>query len=59
MKSSLYRLLLVDSRLDAAIREEHQRRRPNDLRLLRLKALSLAIRERLHRLFAAPRQGIA
>ena len=54
-----YRLTLTHSRLDAEIRREQKRRVPDPWRLLRLKKLRLAIKDRLHRLVAAPRQGMA
>ncbi|MGB5077169.1 MAG: DUF465 domain-containing protein [Sphingorhabdus sp.] len=47
-------MLLVHSRLDAEVRREHKRQFPDSLRLLRLKKLKLAIKDRMHRL-ALPR----
>ena len=50
MNAILYKLTLVHHRLDDAIREEAKRRFPDRWRLLRLKKLKLAIKDRLHRL---------
>lgn len=50
MQTLIYRLLLVHSRLDAEVRREYKRQFPNSLRLLRLKKLKLAIKDRMHRL---------
>ncbi|MBY0282759.1 MAG: DUF465 domain-containing protein [Sphingomonas sp.] len=54
-----YRLLLIYSKLDAEVRREHQRRFPNPLRLLRLKKLRLAIKDRMHRLAFVRQTGKA
>lgn len=50
MNALNYRLLLVHSKLDAEVHREHKRRFPNALRLLRLKKLRLAIKDRMYRL---------
>jgi hypothetical protein len=50
MKSTLYRLSTVHRRLDDEIRRELKRRVPDTIRLLRLKKLKLAIKDRLYRL---------
>ena len=50
MKTLIYRMFLVHGRLDAEVRREHKRQFPNSLRLLRLKKLKLAIKDRMHRL---------
>ena len=50
MNALNYRLLLVHSRLDAEVHREHKQRFPDALRLLRLKKLRLAIKDRLHQL---------
>ena len=42
-----YRLTLIHRRLDDAIRVELKSRRPDSLRLLRLKKLKLAVKDRL------------
>ena len=49
MNEILYRLSLVHRRLDDEIRRELKRRAPDSLRLLRLKKLKLAVKDRLHR----------
>ena len=47
MSSATYRLTRIHRSLDDAIRQEMQRRLPNSLRLLRLKKLRLAVKDRL------------
>jgi len=47
MSAATYRLTLIHRKLDDAIRQEMKRRRPDDLRLLRLKKLKLAVKDRL------------
>ncbi|MEA3016384.1 MAG: hypothetical protein QOI38_1106 [Sphingomonadales bacterium] len=47
MSSASYRLTRIHRRLDDAIRLEMQRRLPDSLRLLRLKKLRLAVKDRL------------
>ena len=59
MNALNYRLLLVHSKLDAEVRREHKRRFPDALRLLRLKKLRLAIKDRMHRLMFVPQIGMA
>ena len=59
MNPFLYRLTLVHARLDAEVRREHKRRFPDNLRLLRLKRLRLAIKDRMHQFLHARRQGMA
>ena len=54
-----YRLTLAHSKLDAEISREQKRRVPDPVRLLRLKKLKLAIKDRMHRLVALPHQGMA
>lgn len=54
-----YRLTLAHSKLDAEIAREQKRRAPDSWRLLRLKKLRLAIKDRLHRLIARRRKGAA
>ena len=57
MSSMLYRLSQIHRRLDDEIRQEAKRRVPDSFRLLRLKKLRLAIKDRLtghwHRELAA------
>ena len=43
-----YRLSLVHRKLDDEIRRELKRRFPDTIRLLRLKKLRLAVKDRLH-----------
>jgi hypothetical protein len=44
----LYRLSVIHQRLDDEIRRELKRRLPDTTRLLRLKKLKLAVKDRLH-----------
>ncbi len=50
MNALIYKMTVVHSRLDEEIRRELERRFPDSLRLLRLKKLRLAIKDRLHML---------
>jgi len=50
MTPPFHRLLSVHARLDGEIRQETKRRVPDGTRLLRLKKLRLAIKDRMHRL---------
>lgn len=50
----LHGLTMRHRRLDDEIRNELQRPSPDSLRLLRLKWMRLAVKERLHRLFRCP-----
>jgi hypothetical protein len=47
MSSATYRLTHIHRRLDEAIAGEASRRLPDSLRLLRLKRLRLAVKDRL------------
>ena len=47
MSSQVYRLTLAHQQLDEAIRAEMTRRLPDSIRLLRLKKLKLAVKDRL------------
>lgn len=49
MNPFTYKLATLHRRLDEEIRAELKRRRPDSLRLLRLKKLKLAIKDRLFR----------
>ena len=49
MNALTYRLTLVHRKLDDEIGRELKRRLPDWLRLLRLKKLRLAVKDRLHR----------
>jgi hypothetical protein len=48
MNAFLYRLSVIHRRLDDEIRSELKRRFPDTIRLLRLKKLKLAVKDRLH-----------
>ena len=50
MHAQEYRLSLVHHRLETEIRREQTRLVPDRWRLVRLKKLKLAIKDRLHRL---------
>jgi hypothetical protein len=47
MSNSTYRLTSIHRSLDESIRDELRRRMPDSLRLLRLKRLKLAVKDRL------------
>lgn len=47
MSSATYRLTHIHRRLDDAITHEMRRRLPDSLKLLRLKKLRLAVKDRL------------
>lgn len=47
MSIQVYRLTAMHQRLDEAIRAEMTRRLPDSIRLLRLKKLKLAVKDRL------------
>ena len=47
MSSTAYRLTHIHRRLDEAIASEASRRLPDSLKLLRLKKLRLAVKDRL------------
>lgn len=47
MRAIVYRLTRIHRRLDEEIRRELRRRFPDSIRLLRLKKLKLAIKDRL------------
>jgi hypothetical protein len=49
MNATLYRLTVIHRRLDEEIRRELKRRFPDTTRLLRLKKLKLAVKDRLYR----------
>ena len=49
MNALMYRLSTIHQRLDEEIRRELKRRAPDAMRLLRLKRLKLAVKDRLHR----------
>ena len=49
MKTLIYRLTLIHRKVDDEIRGELARRFPDSLKLLRLKKLRLAVKDRLYR----------
>jgi hypothetical protein len=55
MNFIIYRLTLIHHRLDEEIGRELKRRAPSWIRLLRLKKLKLAVKDRLHNLNPAKR----
>ena len=58
MNALNYRLFLVHRKLDAEVRREHKRRFPDAVRLLRLKKLRLAIKDRMYRLAVVRKFGV-
>lgn len=54
-----YRLTLAHSKLDAEIAREQKRPGFDPWRLLRLKKLRLALKDRMHQLIAKRPQGVA
>jgi hypothetical protein len=57
MNAFLYRLSVIHRKLDDEIRRELKLRVPDTMRLLRLKKLRLAIKDRLHHGFGGRRVG--
>jgi hypothetical protein len=57
MSDQVYRLTLAHQRLDAAIRDELTRRWPDSIKLLRLKKLKLAVKDRLAGLMRRTKRG--
>jgi hypothetical protein len=49
MNAFIYRLTVIHRRIDEEIRRELKRRFPDNIRLLRLKKLRLAVKDRLFR----------
>ena len=47
MSSSTYRLMAIHRSLDDSIRKEMRRRMPDSFRLLRVKKMKLAVKDRL------------
>lgn len=47
MSASTYRLTLIHRSLDDSIRQEMKRTMPDNFRLLRLKKMKLAVKDRL------------
>jgi hypothetical protein len=54
MNAFIYRLTAIHRKLDDEIRRELKRRFPDNLRLLRLKKLKLAVKDRLHHQMRRP-----
>lgn len=57
MNAFIYRLSVIHRKLDDEIRRELKRRFPDSIRLLRLKKLRLAVKDRLHHGFRGRRIG--
>ena len=57
MSDLVYRLTKTHQSLDEAIRTETTRRLPDSIRLLRLKKLKLAVKDRLAALMRRQRKG--
>ena len=57
MKTLIYRLTMIHRKIDDNIRGELARRFPDSIRLLRLKKLRLAVKDRLYRCVSASRVG--
>lgn len=55
MSALMYKLTIVHRKLDDEIRRELKRRFPDGFRLLRLKKLRLAVKDRLHMLARFPK----
>lgn len=53
----IYRLTVLHRRLDEAVRREARRRSSDPFRILRLKKLKLAVRDRLAMLMRRPALG--
>lgn len=54
MSAFMYRLSVIHHKLDEEIRRELKRRAPDRIRLLRLKKLRLAVKDRLAGHFRRP-----
>ncbi len=57
MKSLIYRLTLIHRKVDDEIRSEVALRFPDRIKLLRLKKLRLAVKDRLYRRLSESRVG--
>jgi hypothetical protein len=57
MPNWLYRLTAMHKKIDTEIEQERQRRLPDSLRLLRMKKLRLAIKDRIAAQLMRPRTG--
>ncbi len=56
MSALMYKLTVVHRRLDDEIRRELKLRFPDGFRLVRLKKLRLAVKDRLHTLVRFPKR---
>ena len=56
MNPLIYKLTVVHRRLEDEIRQELRKRLPDTLRLLRLKKLKLAVKDRLHHMMLKNRK---
>ncbi len=57
MNPLVYKLTVIHRRLEDEIRRELKHRVPDTFRLLRLKKLKLAVKDRLHSLMLKPRRA--
>lgn len=57
MNAFIYRLSVIHRKLDDEIRRELKRRFPDSIKLLRLKTLRLAVKDRLHHGYNGRRVG--
>jgi len=57
MKTLIHRLKLIHRKIDDKIRGERARRFPDSIKLLRLKKLRLAVKDRLYRRLRGTRVG--
>ena len=56
MHPRLFRLIETHQRIDARLRSEYQRPRPDGLQLMRLKRLKLRVKDLIHRLTRKPQR---
>lgn len=59
MNAFIYRLSVIHARLDSEIRRELKKRLPDNIRLLRLKKLKLAVKDRINQHFWPKRRALA
>ena len=57
MNTLIYRLTLIHRKIDDEIRGELSRRFPDSIKLLRLKKLRLAVKDRLYRGLSGSKVG--
>lgn len=58
MNGFIYKLSVIHRKLDDEIRRELKRRFPDSIKLLRLKKLRLAVKDRLHYGFRGRKAGV-